>query len=195
MSSCFPRRVTSCCQISPWLSTHKGWISGLFLSTSRKKGYIYIIVLYLNKRFLDHKCHLQRRTGAAHHIQDGVQHHLQVDPGGPVVVLDRSGHWVELIFPGQLQVVQNCLVAAVAQLRESICSGEEKQHMEGSFPGVKLPEPVVTFWSPAKWYCKRTLADVASSSLIWNRWPRKPVSKRPLGPALVPLLAHLMRAK
>lgn len=32
------------------------------------------------------------KRGAAHHIQDGVQHYLQVDPGGPVVVLDRSGH-------------------------------------------------------------------------------------------------------
>lgn len=70
-----------------------------------------------------------RETIATHHIQDGIQHHLQTDPGGPVVVLDGSGHGVELIVSGQFQVVQNRLVAAVAQQRESVCSGEKKQNI------------------------------------------------------------------
>lgn len=71
-----------------------------------------------------------RENIAAYHIQNGIQHHFQVDPGGPVVVLDRSGHWVEFIFSGQFQVVQNCLVAAVAQPWEPLCGGDMRQNIK-----------------------------------------------------------------
>lgn len=81
-----------------------------------------------------------RETIATHHIQDGVQHHRQTDPGGPGVVLDGSGHRVELIVSGQFQVVQNRLVAAVAQQRESVCSREKKPNIRSEPSRTRLAE-------------------------------------------------------
>lgn len=67
-------------------------------------------------------------TGGAHHVQDGVEEDLQGHERGLLVVLDGPGHVEQLVGPGQLQVVQDLLVAAVVLRSNAVCSGDTRTY-------------------------------------------------------------------